>query len=220
MASLIERIKERIADPSRATDAGDRIQVKIAAPATDDEVRAAEEALGFSLPPLLCQLYLQIGNGGFGPGNGFIGVPTEATAAARKRFIENYFRNIKRPRDDPNWWPAELVPQCDFDIVETYQAFIREEPDDPAWQWPGKLLPACHLGCGMYDCIDCSSSAGAVSWFEPNPRERGELVQDFLVLLAPSLEHRLEAWLADEDLKEPAYETSALKRRLDAHYGG
>lgn len=219
MPSLIERIKERTAYPSRATEGADAIMPKVAAPATEAEVRAAEEALGFPLPPLLRQLYREVGNGGFGPGYGFIGVPTEATAAARQRFIENHYRNIQRPRDDLNWWPAELVPPCDFDIVETYRAFVSEKPDDLSWRWPHQLLPACHLGCGMYDCVDCSTPAGAVSWFEPNPREHGDPVGDFLILLAPSLERRLEAWLADEDLMEPAYETSALKRRLDAHFG-
>jgi hypothetical protein len=201
MPSLIARIKERIADVSRATDGAKVIKPKVAAPATEAEVRAAEEALGFPLPPLLRQLYLEVGNGGFGPGYGFIGVPRQVTAAARERL-----------------WPAQLAPVCDFDIVETYQAFAPEGPDDPEWQWPHNLLPACHLGCGMYDCIDCSTPPGAVSWFEPNPRERGDPVGDFLILLAPSLERRLDAWLTDEDLMERAYETSALKRRLDEYF--
>jgi hypothetical protein len=216
MATLIARIKDRIADPSRAND-GDRRQQEIASPVSETEICAAEEALGFRLPPLLRQLYLEIGNGGFGPGYGLIGVPSPATAATRQHFIENFQRNSQRPRDDPNWWPAELVPVYDFDIVETYGAFVAEKPDDPAWRWPRMLLPACHLGCGMYECIDCSTRDGAVSWFEPNPRESGEPLDDFLIMLAPSLECRLEAWLADKDLMESAFETSALKRRFDGH---
>jgi hypothetical protein len=71
----------------------------------------------------------------------------------------------------------------------------------------------------MYECVDCTTLDGAVSWFEPNPQERGEPIGDFLILFAPSLERRLQAWLADEDLMEPAYEVSALKGLLDPYYG-
>jgi hypothetical protein len=43
-------------------------------PATEDSVKKTEQEIGFSLPPLLRTIYLQIGNGGFGPSNGIIGV--------------------------------------------------------------------------------------------------------------------------------------------------
>src|SRR5258708_27179168 len=37
-------------------------------PATEEQLLATEEALGFPLPPALRALYLQVANGGFGPG--------------------------------------------------------------------------------------------------------------------------------------------------------
>ena len=37
-------------------------------------IESAETVFGFSLPPLLRECYLEIGNGGFGPGLGLIGV--------------------------------------------------------------------------------------------------------------------------------------------------
>jgi hypothetical protein len=215
MASLIERINERIGHPARVTDGADVIEPTIAAPPRDSEVDAAEAALGFRIPPLLRRLYLEVGNGGFGPGYGLIGVPTEETAARRQQLVETYYRNIQRPRDDPRWWPAELVPVEDFDIVGLYARYAREDPEDPGWRWPERLLPVCHLGCGMYECVDCSDQRGAVIWFEPNPRERGEPLTDFLIPLAPSMEYRWQAWLADEDLMDDAYDRSALKRHLD-----
>jgi hypothetical protein len=215
MASLIERIKDRIADPRHATEGAEAIMPTVAAPATAAQVDAAEAALGFTIPPLLRRLYIEVGNGGFGPGYGLIGVPTKETAARRQRFIENYYRNIQRPRGDPNWWPAELVPVGDFDIVETYRRHAQEDPNDPAWQWPARLVPVCHLGCGMYECVDFSNPQGPVVWFEPNPREKGDPLADFLIFLALSLERRLEAWLAGENLTEAAFEESVLKRRLE-----
>jgi hypothetical protein len=68
----------------------------------------------------------------------------------------------------------------------------------------------------MYECVDCADPQGPVVWFEPNPREKGDPLGDFLVALAPSVERWLEAWLANEDLMEPAFEKSALKRRLES----
>jgi len=43
-------------------------------PASMDAVEAAERRLGHPMPPLLRRLYLEIGNGGFGPGYGIIGL--------------------------------------------------------------------------------------------------------------------------------------------------
>jgi hypothetical protein len=42
-------------------------------PATEEQLRKTEEVMGFSHPPLLRALYLQIANGGFGPGTGILG---------------------------------------------------------------------------------------------------------------------------------------------------
>jgi SMI1 / KNR4 family (SUKH-1) len=42
--------------------------------ATPEQVRKAELALGFDLPRLLKSCYLEIANGGFGPGYGVIGL--------------------------------------------------------------------------------------------------------------------------------------------------
>ncbi|MEU1727555.1 SMI1/KNR4 family protein [Nonomuraea sp. NPDC005692] len=43
-------------------------------PATETAVAEAEEAVGYPLPSLLRRLYLEVGNGGFGPRGGVIGV--------------------------------------------------------------------------------------------------------------------------------------------------
>lgn len=43
-------------------------------PASVEDVDRAEEAIALPLPRLLRRLYLEIGNGGFGPGDGIMGV--------------------------------------------------------------------------------------------------------------------------------------------------
>ncbi len=45
-------------------------------PASSAAVAEAERAMGLSLPPLLRRLYLEVANGGVGPGRGIQGVPT------------------------------------------------------------------------------------------------------------------------------------------------
>jgi hypothetical protein len=42
-------------------------------PATEEQLRATEEALGISLPSMLRALYAQVANGGFGPAYGITG---------------------------------------------------------------------------------------------------------------------------------------------------
>ncbi|WP_445280628.1 SMI1/KNR4 family protein [Streptomyces sp. DSM 118148] len=43
-------------------------------PATPEAVIEAERVIGFRTPPLLRRLYLEVANGGFGPGRGALGV--------------------------------------------------------------------------------------------------------------------------------------------------
>jgi hypothetical protein len=43
-------------------------------PATEAQVAATERALGFALPLLLRRLYMEVGNGGFGPCRAFLAV--------------------------------------------------------------------------------------------------------------------------------------------------
>jgi hypothetical protein len=42
-------------------------------PASEEQLRATETALGFLLPPVLSALYTEVANGGFGPGGGIQG---------------------------------------------------------------------------------------------------------------------------------------------------
>ncbi|TYB69281.1 SMI1/KNR4 family protein [Nonomuraea sp. PA05] len=48
-------------------------------PAPQAAVTEAEQALGFSLPPLLRRIYLEVANGGIGPGRGILSLPTADT---------------------------------------------------------------------------------------------------------------------------------------------
>jgi hypothetical protein len=182
---LIEQLKNRINDSERATE-GATIIAPVIYPVTSiPTLGGAEKSLGFTFPPLLRQIYLEVANGGFGPGYGLLGIPGGAT-------------------DDTG-----------YNAVELYHSFRRSVSDDPMWQWPSHLVPVCYLGCAMYACIDCTTVAGAMVWFEPNPRDPGEPLHRFLIPVASSLELWLTMWLNDEDWMGPAYVQSELYRGND-----
>jgi len=172
---LIEAVRTRATDASRATDGTDAVPAKVFPVALPSQVDEAERALGFRLPEVLKALYLRIGNGGYGPGYGIVGLPGGATDDTGKR------------------------------VVDLYAAYTAADPDDPHWKWPARLLPVAHLGCAMYACLDCSAPDAPVVWFEPNPHADGEPWTDSFIPLAASVSDWLRAWLADRDLMESAW---------------
>ena len=96
-----------------------------AAPKTADEAdfAATEAALGFPLPPVIRHLHGAVGNGGFGPGEGFL---TLAEIAEEYRELTG---SPAGPRGQ--LWPARLLP-----IVRMEPAFDcidRETGEIIAW---------------------------------------------------------------------------------------
>jgi hypothetical protein len=79
--------------------------------ATEQEVAAAEQALGFALPPALRQLYLDVADGGVGPGDGLFSL-SELVAKHREMTSE-----AVGPQGQD--WPAGLLPISgqDWDLV-------------------------------------------------------------------------------------------------------
>ena len=71
-------------------------------PAAADDIEAAQAVLGFDLPDDLKQLYTEIGNGGFGPGDGLA-----ALADVAKRYRE---LTASPPGENGEKWPERLVP--------------------------------------------------------------------------------------------------------------
>src|SRR5438132_11366139 len=68
-ASLLDRILEKYQYEKQPAS-----EKNMYPPATEEQLQATEEALGFALPPLLRACYLRVSNGGFGPGEGVMGV--------------------------------------------------------------------------------------------------------------------------------------------------
>jgi len=173
MDALIARIKERVADPVHAVDAATWVcpMPTVAPPATPSEVNAAEVAFGFAIPQFLCRLYMEIGNGGFGPNHGLEGVPT-----------------------------IPPVPGT-ADIVVLYERYNWEPPiEHPVYVWPRGWVPLISGGCLYVECVDFLRPPHAVALFDPDNTDMKRPVVESLQPVAASLEARLEAWLADKKL--------------------
>jgi hypothetical protein len=93
-------------------------------PLSKAQERRVLNELGLVLPHLLMRLYQEVGNGGFGPSYGLLGIRDGYT-------------------DDRGNTPDAV-----------YRMFLETDPNDPNWFWPRDVFPICHYGCGIYHCID------------------------------------------------------------------
>jgi hypothetical protein len=175
--SFLDKLRARAADPARATDDAARVPAQSFPPLGEQAIALAESRIGCRLPAALRNLYLNVGNGGFGPAYGLLGL-------------------IGGAKNEDG-----------LDALDAYEQFRQPDSGDPQWRWPTALLPVGHLGCAMFACVDCSSSDGALIWFEPNPHERGEPWDDAFVPLNISIESWLARWLegSEDDLFEAAW---------------
>lgn len=81
--------------------------------ATSNDVRDTEISLQVSIPPLLRSFYTEIGNGGFGPGLGIIGLQ-DGYASDFGDVVSTY--NVLKNCGEENGgdWPKDVIPFCDW----------------------------------------------------------------------------------------------------------
>ena len=140
------------------------------------EIAAAERELGFSLPQTLAAAYQHVGDGGFGPGYGILGITSDGQ---------------KSDEGDT--------------AVELYQVFHGVDPEDPNWNWPTGRLPLCHWGCAIYSCVDCTKPLHPVLFFDPNGHEESSSWTSAFIPHRDGLDEFLTAWLDDADLWAEVY---------------
>ncbi|WP_223190407.1 SMI1/KNR4 family protein [Nonomuraea terrae] len=156
-----------------------------------EDIAEAESALGFPLHPLLAQLYRRIGNGGFGPEYGILGLSKTGRTS-----------------------------DVGLTAVEEYRQRRVSDATDTRWFWPEGVLPILTWGCSMYACVDCRSEAGTVLLFEPNPIDDGQWAEAWFVD-SPSLAEWLDTWISgqgwyeeeniDEEVDMPRWEDAASR---------
>lgn len=85
-----------------AADMSTRVETTLPPPAEPPALEQVEAGLGFLLPPVLRRVYLEVADGGFGPGGGLMPVAAAAAAYARLRTGDE----LPRGRT----WPDGLLP--------------------------------------------------------------------------------------------------------------
>lgn len=118
---------------------------KLRPPLSVKEFAEAEARLGFRLPQLLKELYSLVGDGGFGPNNGFL--------------------PLLKPVSEVKLMNLSLAGV--ESAVELYELFRKGDPEDTSWSWPFGLLPIVDWGCAIRSCADCSAPSVPVLRDEP-----------------------------------------------------
>jgi SMI1 / KNR4 family (SUKH-1) len=97
-------------------------------------VAEAEATIGFQLPPLLRRLYVEVANGGFGPGYGILGIRAGHKDDSRRTALDLY----RQAHDGPSaWWPflqPSLLPICHWGCG-IYSFVDCALSDGPMWGW-------------------------------------------------------------------------------------
>ncbi len=172
MSSLVERARKRIQDPrfSTSINAFAPGLPGLYPPVTMSIVKAAEKKMALGLPPLLRELYTQVGNGGFGPGYGIFGLeggyadpqivsPDTINSSQGGTLVEWYF--TFRGMDD-------RIPELGSEFISGGMPtlYIDPEPKPDIWNWFDKLVPISNHGCWQLSCIDCSKSTFPVFFYD------------------------------------------------------
>jgi hypothetical protein len=111
------------------------------AEAVEEAVEEAEDLIGFRLPPLLRRLYLEVGNGGFGPGYGVLGLRGGHRNDTRRAALDLY--REANDTSSPHWsfLPASLLPVCYWGCG-IYSFIDCSRTEGPMWGWDPNPGPA------------------------------------------------------------------------------
>ncbi|MET7380964.1 SMI1/KNR4 family protein [Streptomyces sp. NPDC005526] len=137
------------------------------APVDTATLARAEAALGFRLPPLLAQLYLRIGDGGFGPEYGLLPL-LDSPPAGEPAAVPHYLSQRESGRKDPEWpWPEGVLPishwgcamyACvDCRAPEATVLLFEPNPGDPDHAW---FVDAPSLADWLHTWVD------GTGWYE------------------------------------------------------
>ena len=92
---LIERLKAQVKSSQTSTSAYNWHRQHARLPVTQQELDRAKAMLGFALPPLLKRVYLEVGNGGFGPAHGLFELYNEHQAHGFDSIVQTMGKKVK-----------------------------------------------------------------------------------------------------------------------------
>jgi len=173
MDKVLRLIREQLG--SKLTDQDSLLGKRLLHKANPTTLANDEARLGFALPPLLKQLFLEFGNGGFGPGYGLIGMTGGAPDDTGKTALEIYLQ------------------------------FRSADEEEPGFCWPQSLLPICHWGCASLSCISCDEQDYPMYIFDPNAHSEETSWKDAFFKEAPAFESWITSWAEGVDLWKKSY---------------
>jgi hypothetical protein len=106
--NLLIELKKRIADPKRRIEHRPKGAPDLPPAATASALQQAQQQLGFGLPQLLQRVYLELANGGFGPGDGLLGVSGGYRNVDGRSIVELYAELRGQG------WPEDVLILCDL----------------------------------------------------------------------------------------------------------
>jgi hypothetical protein len=138
--TLIEKLKERAYDQKRFIDVPEGFPHRVYPPVSLSQLAMAEQKLGFKLPPLLRRSYLEVGNGGFGPGFGLLALNNEGAKNYHLNLVDWYLELMNHPHPDFPPWPRQFITVCDWGCGIT-----------SLLDWTNPLYPVLRFNGDMYD---------------------------------------------------------------------
>lgn len=118
-------------------------------PASPAAVQEAEELVGHRLPLLLRRLYLEVGNGGFGPGYGILGLRGGHGDDYQHTAVDLYQRARSRAGSAWSSMPAGLLPLCHWGCG--IYAFVDcADPQARMWAWDPNPAPDDDIGKALF----------------------------------------------------------------------
>jgi hypothetical protein len=135
-----------------------------------------------TLPALLRRLYLEVANGGFGPGCAFLGVQGGFADDDLGGTLPEAYHNMPQ---------AAQCSLCEMDGIEHWQT------------WPKRVVPVLNWGCGRFSSLDFSNPETPVLYWDPEAQPHPGPVN--LEVEQLSLAAWLKCWLKDPKTFEKSH---------------
>ncbi len=137
--------------------------VSLYPPTPLDEIERAEAALSAPLPPLMREIWLQVGNGGFGPGYGITGVYTGERIYKRTlvEMVLGRHEILDHLRDDLIYVSENLEGKERAEAIARTLQWIQD------WSALDRLaIEYAYWGCQVLTVVDCSKPELPVYWVD------------------------------------------------------
>ncbi len=123
-------------------------------PTSLEEIQWAEAGIGAKLPPLIREIFLQIGNGGFGPGWGITGLHT-----GKKIYGKSFVEHVQNTVTDIKAHLRESIETAERTPDANPKYIVQDKKHLENWNRLGlnHLIWYCDWGCNLVTLVDFSN---------------------------------------------------------------